>query len=169
MTLMNKDLNKELPMKKKNKYSKRSARLWLEQAIAYYESSKLLVDSGLGLATYPIITLQAFSIECSLKCLLLCCNGEPESGHHLIKLFRSLPNKVQAKICNDFHTTHHYEFVKCIKLISRDFMDSRYFIEKLEEKGKSRAFYSGYIELIGIFLIEFAKQNEYFLRSFNKN
>lgn len=169
MTLMNNDLNKELPLKKKNNYSKGSARLWLEQAIAYYESSKLLVDSGLGLATYPIITLQAFSIECSLKCLLLCCHGNFDAGHNLNKLFRKLPNKVQSKVSKDFYFIHHYEFVQCIKLISHDFMDSRYFIEKLEKEGKSRAFYPGYIELIAVFLIDFSKQNECFLRSFNKS
>ena len=54
------------------KDSNDEAIFWLEQASAYYESSQVLEESQYENKAIPLITLQSFSVECSLKCFLLC-------------------------------------------------------------------------------------------------
>lgn len=47
------------------------ALFWMDQSLAFFESSKVLENSSSEYKAMPIVTLQSFSIECSLKALLL--------------------------------------------------------------------------------------------------
>ena len=66
------------------------APFWFEQAITFYESSKILEDSPSEHKIFPIITLQSFSVECSLKYFSLCSTGKYRNIHDLYLLFNDL-------------------------------------------------------------------------------
>ena len=42
------------------------ALFWMDQSLAFFESSKVLDNSPSEYTSMPIITLQSFSVECSL-------------------------------------------------------------------------------------------------------
>ncbi|MFW1858562.1 HEPN domain-containing protein [Acinetobacter defluvii] len=151
------------------KDSNDEAIFWIQQASAYYESSQVLEESQYENKAIPLITLQAFSVECSLKCFLLCCNGTFDREHKLATLFNNLPQQVTDDINDKFFNLHELDFKKCIGEIDNHFVDSRYYFEQLKKTYVGRTFSTGYLEAIAKFLLDYAKQNEIFLKSFNQN
>ncbi|GAA5558877.1 MULTISPECIES: HEPN domain-containing protein [Acinetobacter] len=149
------------------KDSNDEAIFWLDQAFAYFESSQVLEESEYENKAIPLITLQSFSVECSLKCFLLCCNGTLVRGHGVASLFNKLPQQVRDDINVKFFKLHELDFNKCIGEIDNDFVDSRYFFEEFKKSYVGRTFSTGYLEAIARFLVDYAKQNEAFLKSFN--
>lgn len=149
------------------KDSNDEAIFWLEQASAYYESSQVLEESQYENKAIPLITLQSFSVECSLKCFLLCCNGTLVRGHGVERLFNNLPQQVRDDINVKFLNLYELDFNKCIGEIDNDFVDSRYFFEQFKQSYVGRTFSTGYLEAIACFLIDYAKGHEAFLKSFN--
>lgn len=142
------------------------AHFWLEQAIAYYETSKILLDSANEYKIFPIITLQAFSVECSLKYFLLCSVGKNKWGHNLYELFSKLPENIKDDICKKFkHLYDDADFNQYIIEISNDFIDSRYYFDGLRKSYFGRGFSNGYLNAIAGFLIEYGENNESFLKS----
>lgn len=142
------------------------APFWFEQAIAYCESSKILEDSPSEYKIFSIITLQAFSVECSLKYFLLCSKGKNKWGHNLYELFSELPENIKDDICKKFkHLYDDADFNQYIIEISNDFIDSRYYFDGLKKSYFGRGFSNGYLNAIAGFLIEYGQNNESFLKS----
>jgi HEPN domain-containing protein len=135
---------------------------WFEQAIAYYEASKILLDSSSEYKIFPIITLQAFSVECSLKYLLLCKLGKNKFGHNLYELFNELPENIKDDICNNFNSIYGADFNQDIIEISKDFIDSRYYFDGFKKSYFGKSFSNGCLNAIANFLIEYAKNHEKF-------
>lgn len=151
------------------KNSNDEAVFWLEQASAYYESSQVLDESQYEGKAIPLITLQSFSVECSLKFFLLCCNGTLAKEHKVKRLFNNLPQQVRDDINTKFFNQHELDFNNCIGEIDNDFVDSRYCFEHLKQSCVGRTFSTGYLEAIASFLINYAKEHKAFLKSFNQN
>lgn len=149
------------------KDSNEEALFWFQQAIDYYESSKILEDSSRECVGIPIITMQSFSIECSLKSFLLMCGEELMRIHGLAQLFNALPLSLKDDISNKFYELYGASFKDSINEINSDFVDSRYFFDEFKQSPVSRAFSTGYLNAIAGFLLDYAKEYESFLKSFN--
>ncbi|NDX20010.1 HEPN domain-containing protein [Acinetobacter baumannii] len=135
---------------------------WFDQARSYYESSKVLDDSEYENKIIPLITLQAFSVECSLKAFQLCFHKEFEAGHNLQKLFNKLPLNIKDDINKKFYDLYKLDFQKCINEIKNDFVESRYFFEQFKQSYVGRAFATGYLDAIADFLLNYPQNNEIF-------
>ena len=139
------------------------APFWFAQAIAYYESSKILEDSPSEYKNFPIITLQAFSVECSLKYILLHSVGGNKWGHNLYELFNELPGNIKDDICNKFKFLYDDEnFNQYLIEISKYFISSRYYFDELKKSYFGRGFSNGHLNAISGFLIEYSQNNENF-------
>ena len=142
------------------------APFWFDQAIAYYESSKILESFPSEYKSIPIITLQAFSVECSLKYFLSSSAGKYKREYNLYELFNDLPKNIKYDICEKFKYLYDdADFSKYIIEISNDFIDSRYYFNSLKKSYVGRSFSSGYLNAIAGFLIEYGQNNESFLKS----
>lgn len=135
---------------------------WLYQAQSYNECSKKLENFQDEDNPIPRITLQAFSVECSLKAYLLFFNSEFESTHNLEKLFGKLPVNIKNDISQKFNDLYELDFKYCISEIKNDFVASRYFFEEFKKSCTGKCFYTGYLDTIADFLINYPKENPHF-------
>ena len=76
---------------------------WMNQSSAFFESSKILDDTSSEYVSMPIITLRSFSVECSLKALLLLTCGTYPAQHDSLNLFKPLPAKIQTDLSINFY------------------------------------------------------------------
>lgn len=150
---------KKLPLSRiKTRYDE--ARYWAEQALAYYESSMILASSESEFKSMPIITLQAFSAECSLKSLILLSTSIVKvRGHELKELFEALSSDLQTNLSQSFFDEFDRDLIDALQEVSTDFIDSRYYHEELKRKLFGRSFAVGYLEAISKFLLDFIEVN----------
>ncbi|WEV50220.1 HEPN domain-containing protein (plasmid) [Acinetobacter sp. ESL0695] len=133
-------------------------RFWFQQAEIYYSSANIISKENSGLL-FPIMTLQAFSIECALKGLFLLNNSEYKLKytHNLYDLFKCLPSSIKEDLNYLFP-----EIEKYIQLIKNDFMTSRYFFENFKNES-THTFYDGILTSISDFFIQYIKENLLFI------
>lgn len=132
-----------------------SAYFWFEQCMDYYHSSLVLIDSGSAHKHLPIITLQAFSVECALKSLFALEALDVPKGHDLSKLFNSLPNDLSKELSTLFSATYSLNLSDVLTEISNDFIASRYSFEKLNKSFVQKGFSSGWLQAVNTFLVDY--------------
>lgn len=136
------------------------AKYWAEQALAYFECSKILDSSESEYKSMPSVTLQAFSAECSLKALIISETTNVKiHGHKLNVLFGQLPHALKSTLSQDYINEfglgpNGEGLVENIEEVSNDFIDSRYWHEDLKTKLFGRAFAVGYLDAISELLIK---------------
>lgn len=131
----------------------------MDQSIAYFESAKVLVDSPSEYTSMPIITLQSFSLECSLKSLLLLTCGKYPSSHDVLDLFERLPEDEKKALLGEFLDLTEVDLKNALTEIRRDFIGSRYYFEDFRKSYVGRAFSTGYLEAVANFFIDYIKDN----------
>ncbi len=136
------------------------APFWFEQAITFYESSKILEDSPSEHKIFPIITLQSFSVECSLKYFSLCSTGKYRNIHDLYLLFNDLSECIKDDISSKYYSLHDADFKQNIIEISKDFVESRYYFDQFKKLYFGKGFSNGYLNTIAGFLIEYGQSNK---------
>lgn len=129
---------------------------WYYQAFNYYESSLILLKNESQLTVFPMLTLQAFSVECSLKALLLLTVGKFDRLHNSLVLFESLPSTLREAMANSFDAEFSYDLKDIFSKISTDFMDSRYFFDKHNLRG---TFWASHLKLVSKFLVDYVKNH----------
>ena len=135
-------------------FNRREVLSWYYQGYNFYESSLILFNNESQLTVFPMLTLQAFSAECSLKALLLLTVGNFPNSHDSLKLFQLLPPTFQEEMGNSFNAKFSENFEDTLSKISKDFMDSRYFFEK------SRVtFWASHLKLVAKFLLDYVKNH----------
>jgi HEPN domain-containing protein len=135
------------------------ALFWMDQSLAFFESSKVLENSSSEYKAMPIVTLQSFSIECSLKALLLLSIDKYPEKHDSIILFGRLPDALRINLSNQFFSDYALNLSDCFDAIKGDFIGSRYHFEDFKESYVGRTFFTGYLETVSDFLIKYIKAN----------
>jgi HEPN domain-containing protein len=130
---------------------------WMNQSSAFFESSKILSDSPSEYVPMPIITLRSFSVECSLKALLLLTCGKYPVKHDSLDLFDLLPLEIQTNLSVTFFSKFEFEIRNAFEAIRGDFIGSRYHFEDLKKSSVGRAFSTGYLEVVSEFLINYIR------------
>ena len=129
----------------------------MNQSSAFFESSKILSDSPSEYVPMPIITLRSFSVECSLKALLLLTCGKYPVKHDSLDLFDLLPLEIQTNLSVTFFSKFEFEIRNAFEAIRGDFIGSRYHFEDLKKSSVGRAFSTGYLEVVSEFLINYIR------------
>lgn len=133
---------------------------WMDQSLAYFESSKILIGSSSEYKSMPIITLQSFSIECSLKALLLLVRGKYQQKHDSLSLFELLPEEVKVELTEHFFKEFEFDLKDALIKIRSDFIESRYsFVQDFKKSYVGRIFHTGYLEVISESLIGYIREN----------
>lgn len=132
---------------------------WMDQSSAFFESAKILANNPSEYTSMPIITLQAFSVECSFKALLLLTNGIYPEKHDSIYLFEILPDPVKEDLSIQFFNNYDFVLKYALHEIRGDFIGSRYHFEDFKKSNVGRAFSTGYLETITEFLINYIRIN----------
>jgi len=132
-----------------------SAYFWFEQSKDYYESSLVLLYSESRHKYLPIITLQAFSVECALKSLLALESLNVPHGHNLFKLFNTLPKHLKKEISDLCSSTHDLSVSDVLKAVSNDFIESRYSFEQLNQSFVQKGFSSGWLQAVNALLVDY--------------
>ena len=135
------------------------ARFWLDQGIAYFESSKFLAKSLSNNKFMPIITLQSFSVECFLKSLLLLSLGKYPEKHDSVVLFERLPDLLKTDLSNQFFAEYAFHLMDALEPTKFDFVRSRYHFEDFKTSYVGKTFSIGYLETLAVFFIEYIKIN----------
>lgn len=130
---------------------------WMDQSLAFFESSKILYDSSSEYVSMPIITLRSFSVECSLKALLLLTCGKYPGKHDSLHLFDLLPLDIQTNLSVTFFNKFDFEIRNALEAIRGDFIGSRYHFEDFKKSFVGRAFSTGYLEVVSEFLINYIR------------
>jgi HEPN domain-containing protein len=130
---------------------------WMDQSLAYFESSKILSDSPSEYKSMPIITLQSFSVECSLKVLLLLACGKYPQKHDSLNLFELLPKDLQDNLVDQCLSEFDIDLKKALDEIRSDFIGSRYHFEDFKTSYVGRMFSIGYLEAVAEFLISYIR------------
>lgn len=131
----------------------------MDQSIAYIESSKILGHSSSEYTSMPIITLQSFSVECSLKSLLLLTRGKYPSSHDSLDLFQRLPEDEKKDLLKHFLDFTTVDLINALSEIRSDFIGSRYHFEDFRKSHVGRSFSTGYLEAVADFFIDYIKSN----------
>ena len=132
---------------------------WMDKSLAYFESSKVLDDSSSEYKAMPIITLQAFSVECSLKSLLLLTCGHYPAKHDSLVLFEGLPENLKLDLSEQFLNEHECDLRIALDETKGDFIGSRYHFEDFRTSYVGRSFSTGYLEAVADFLIKYIRIN----------
>ena len=130
---------------------------WMNQSSAFFESSKILDDTSSEYVSMPIITLRSFSVECSLKALLLLTCGTYPAQHDSLNLFKPLPAKIQTDLSINFYNEFELDFRSALEATRGDFIGSRYHFEDFRKSYVGRVFSTGYLEALSEFLIKYIK------------
>lgn len=131
---------------------------WMNQSLAFFQSSKVLSDSSSEYVAMPIITLRSFSVECSLKALLLLTCGKYPGRHDSLHLFSLLPLEIQTALSDAFFNEFKLELRSALEATRGDFIGSRYHFEDFKESYVGRTFSTGYLEVVSEFLIKYIKR-----------
>lgn len=129
------------------------------QGIAFNESSEILFKTDSEYKSFPAITLKAFSIECSLKALLLITCGKYPNEHNSEILFKGLPETLRLVLSQQFFNSYKLDMATALAHTKKDFMDSRYHFSNFKTSNTSKHFYVGYLEVLAEFFIEYIKAN----------
>lgn len=130
---------------------------WMNQSLAFFESSKILYDTSSEYVAMPIITLRSFSVECSLKALLLLTCGKYPAKHDSLDLFERLPLDIKTNLSVTFFNEFKFEFRHALEATRGDFMGSRYHFEDLKKSYVGRAFSTGALDVVSEFLIKYIR------------
>ena len=129
----------------------------MDQSLAFFESSKVLDNSPSEYTSMPIITLQSFSVECSLKALLLLSLDKYPEMHDSILLFGRLPDALKTDLSNKFFSEYTLNLKDALEATKGDFIGSRYHFEDFRKSYVGRVFSTGYLEALSEFLIKYIK------------
>lgn len=99
----------------------------------------------------PIITLQSFSVECSLKALLLLSLDKYPEKHDSIILFERLPDALKTDLSNQFFSEYTLNLKDALEATKGDFIGSRYHFEDFKKSYVGRTFSTGYLEALSDF------------------
>ena len=135
------------------------ALFWMDQSLAFFESSKVLDNSPSEYTSMPIITLQSFSVECSLKALLLLSLDKYPEMHDSILLFGRLPDALKTDLSNKFFSEYTLNLKDALEATKGDFIGSRYHFEDFKKSYVGRTFSTGYLEALSDFFIKYIKFN----------
>lgn len=135
-------------------FNRREVLSWYYQGYNFYESSLILLKNESQLTVFPMLTLQAFSVECSLKSLLLLTVGKFPNSHNSLQLFELLPSALKVAMVNRFDAEFSKDLNDILLKVSTDFMDSRYFFQKQDLRG---VFWASDLKLVAKFLLDYFK------------
>ena len=133
--------------------------LWIDRSIACFECSYVLDNSPSEYTSMPIITLQSFSVECSLKALLLLSLDKYPEKHDSIILFERLPDALKTDLSNQFFSEYTLNLKDALEATKGDFIGSRYHFEDFKKSYVGRTFSTGYLEALSDFFIKYIKFN----------
>lgn len=140
-----------------NPYSnQRDVLSWYYQGYNFYESSLILLKNESQLTVFPMLTLQAFSVECSLKSLLLLTIGRFPNSHNLLNLFELLPPVLKVAMVNRFDVEFSKDLHDSLNKVSTDFMGSRYFFQ---EHDLREVFWASDLKLVAKFLLDYLRNH----------
>ena len=131
------------------------ALFWMDQSLAFFESSKVLDNSPSEYTSMPIITLQSFSVECSLKALLLLSLDKYPEMHDSILLFGRLPDALKTDLSNKFFSEYTLNLKDALEATKGDFIGSRYHFEDFKKSYVGRTFSTGYLQALSDFFIKY--------------